>query len=134
MSERPSECNADLGNQKERPVSSGAAPPTSVAEASVTTQIEIDVSGQWDALRLMERLIPFHSFLVQHTTEHWVVHAKTPGSHGESLADALDVIEEWQTTRDINASVRVTGHPTRAGDRHRSQPLPHPKGEAGWNA
>jgi hypothetical protein len=123
-------------------VSGGSAPPTSaVAEASVTTQIEIDVGGHWDALRLMERLIPFHSFLVQHTTEHWVVHARTPGCQGESLADALGVIEkwqstreEWQSTRDINASVRVTGHPTRAGDGHRSQQWPHPKGEAEWNA
>jgi hypothetical protein len=123
-------------------VSSGAAPPTSaVAEASVTTQIEIDVGGHWDALRLMERLIPFHSFIVQHTTEHWVVHARTPGCHGESLADALDVIEEWQsareewqTTRGFNASVRVACQPARAGDGHRSQQWPHPKGEAGCNA
>jgi hypothetical protein len=123
-------------------VASGAAPPTSaVAEASVTAQIEIDVGGLWDALRLMERLIPFHSFLVQHTTEHWVVHARTPGCHGESLADALGVIEEWhslgeewQPTRGFNASVRVAGKPTRAGDGHRSQQWPQPKGEAGCNA
>ena len=116
---------------------SGAARPKSaVAEASVTTQIEIDVGGQWDALRLMERLIPFHSFLVQHTTEHWVVHARTPGSHGESLADALGVIdewqstrEEWQTTRDIDASVRVAGHPPRAGDGHR----PRTERRRRWN-
>ena len=33
-----------------------------------------------DALRLMERLIRFHSFLVQHTTEHWVVHARAPAA------------------------------------------------------
>ena len=71
MSERASECNADYSNRKERPVSSGAAPPTSaVGEASGTTRIEVDVGGHWDALTLMERLIPFHSFLVQHTTEH----------------------------------------------------------------
>jgi hypothetical protein len=89
-------------------VSGGAASPASaVAQASVTARIEIDVGGKWDALRLMERLIPFHSFLVQHTAERWAVHARTPGSHGESLADALGVIDEWQTTRDIDASVRV---------------------------
>jgi hypothetical protein len=112
-----------------------------VGEGSVTSRIEIDVDGQWDALRLMERLIPFHAFLVQHTTEHWVVHARTPGGHGESLADALGVIEEWQSRREerqttggFDASVRVARQPPRAGDAHRSQHWPHPKGEAGWNA
>ena len=142
MSERPRECNADHGNRKERLVSSGVASPTSaVGEGTVESQIEIDVDGQWDAMGLMERLIPFHAFLVQHTTEHWVVHARTPGCHGESLADALRVIEEWQsgreeweTTRGFNASVRVACRPTRAGDGHRSQQWPHPKGEAGCNA
>jgi hypothetical protein len=123
-------------------VSSGAAPATSaVARGSISTKVEIDVGEYWDAVALLDLLIPFHSFLVQHTTEHWVVHARAPGSHGESLADALGVIDEWQstrkewqTTRDINASVRVAGHPTRAGHGHRSQQWPHPKGEAGWNA
>jgi hypothetical protein len=123
-------------------VSIGAAAPTSaVAETSVTAQIEIDVDGHWDALRLMEHLIRFHSFLVQHTTEHWVVHARTPGCHGEPLADALGAIEEWQstrnewqTTRGFDASVRVACRPTRAGDGHRSQQWPHPKGEAECNA
>lgn len=123
-------------------MSSGAAPSTSaVAEASVTAQIEIDAGGHWDALRLMERLIRFHSFLVQRTPEHWVVHARAPGCRGESLADALGLVEEWQspreewqTTRGFNASVRVACQPTRAGDAHRSQHWPHPKGEAGWNA
>ena len=28
--------------------------------------IEVEVEGRWDALALSERLIPFHSFLVQH--------------------------------------------------------------------
>ena len=96
-------------------------PTAAVAEASVTAQIEVDVGGHWDALRLMERLIRFHSFLVQHTTEHWVVHARAPGCHGESLADALGLIEEWQSpreewqaTRGFNASVRVACQPARA--------------------
>src|SRR5207248_2440216 len=52
------------------------------------TAIEIEVMGRWDALALSERLVPYHSFLVQHERERWVVHARTPGCHGETLADA----------------------------------------------
>ena len=50
------------------------------------TTIEIDVQGRWDALALSELLIPFHSFLVQHDHERWVVHARAPGCRGESLS------------------------------------------------
>jgi hypothetical protein len=68
----------------------GASPATPVvAEESVGTPVEIDVDGRWDALALSELLVPFHSFLVQDTTERWVVHARAPGCHGERLADAL---------------------------------------------
>jgi hypothetical protein len=69
---------------------------TIVAEESIGTALEIDVHGRWDALALSEILIPFQSFLVQHTSERWVVHARAPGCHGEPLADALRAIEEWQ--------------------------------------
>jgi hypothetical protein len=93
-------------------VSSGVALVTPVrAEASVGSAVEIDVDGRWDALALSELLIPFHSFLVQHTTERWVVHARAPGCHGEPLADALRAIEEWQAERRRDASVRVPSRP-----------------------
>ena len=92
----------------------GAAPATSaVAEANVGTAIEINVGGRWDAVVLLELLIPFHSFLVQHTSERWVVHARAPGCHGESVAEALGVIEEWKAKRGVNASVRVPATPNR---------------------
>lgn len=94
-------------------MSSGAAPATPVGtEASVGIALEIDVDDRWDALALSELLIPFHSFLAQHTPEHWVVHARAPGSHGEPLADALSAIAEWQAERRLDASVRVAGSPT----------------------
>jgi hypothetical protein len=93
-------------------VSIGAAPATpAVAEEAVGTAVEIDVDGRWDALALSELLVPFHSFLVQHTAERWVVHARAPGCHGEPLADALRAIEEWQAERRLDASVRVAGRP-----------------------
>jgi hypothetical protein len=93
-------------------VSIGAAPATPVvAEESVGTAVEIDVDGRWDALVLSELLIPFHSFLVQHAAERWVVHARAPGWHGESLADALGTIEEWRAERRLDAPVRVGGNP-----------------------
>ena len=93
-------------------MSSGLAPATPVrAEASVGSAVEIDVDGRWNALALSELLIPFHSFLVQHTAQRWVVHARVPGSHGEPLADALRAIEEWQAERRLDASVRVAARP-----------------------
>jgi hypothetical protein len=122
-------------------VSSAAAPATSaVARGSISTTFEIDVGEYWDAVALLEHLIPFHSFLVQHTTEHWVAHARTPGCQGESLGDALGVIEEWQATRQgqakrsDNASVRVAGQSTGAGDGHRSRRWPQTQRRSRWNA
>jgi hypothetical protein len=79
------------------------------AREPVTT-IEIEVRGRWDALALSELLIPFHSFLVQHDQERWVVHARAPGFHGEPLPDALEAIEEWRADRSAHASCRVDGH------------------------
>jgi hypothetical protein len=80
------------------------------AHEPVTT-IEIEVHGRWDALALSELLIPFHSFLVQHDQERWVVHARAPGFHGEALPDALEAIEEWRADRSAHASCRVDGRP-----------------------
>jgi hypothetical protein len=93
-------------------VSIGAAraKPTE-GEASSDAAVEVDVYGRWDALALSELLVPFHSFLVQHTAERWAVHARAPGCHGEPLADALRAIEEWQAERHLDASVRVAGRP-----------------------
>jgi hypothetical protein len=82
-----------------------------VAEETIGTAVEIDVDGRWDALALSELLIPFHSFLVQRTAERWVVHARAPGCHGESLADALRAIEEWRTERRMADSVRSGDRP-----------------------
>jgi hypothetical protein len=76
------------------------------------TTIEVAVKGRWDALALSELLIPFHSFLVQHDRERWVVHARAPGSHGESLADVLEAIDKWSVDRHpLGASCRVGGRP-----------------------
>lgn len=80
--------------------------------------IEIEVEGRWDALALPELLIPFHSFLVQHDQERWVVHAHAPGGRGESLAHALETIGNWRAEqRPRTASCRVAGHPYRFGER-----------------
>jgi hypothetical protein len=87
------------------------AAESQVAEATGVATVEIDVDGRWDALSLSELLIPFHSFLVQHTAERWVVHARSPGCHGEGLADALAAIDDWRVERGIAAGVRVHGRP-----------------------
>jgi hypothetical protein len=77
--------------------------------ASADVAVEVDVRGRWDALALSEALIPFHSFMVQQSADHWVVHARSPGCHGEPLDDALAAIEQWRDERAIEAAVRVDG-------------------------
>jgi hypothetical protein len=69
--------------------------------------LEIDVDGRWNALSLSKLLIPFRSYLVQHTSDHWVVHARAPGCHGEPLDDALRKIDEWHGERRMDGSIRV---------------------------
>jgi|1186.fasta_scaffold291919_2 hypothetical protein len=74
--------------------------------------IEIEVQARWDAVALMRRLDPFHSYLVQLAPEHWVVHAGWPGCHGEGLASALAAIDESLADRHLEgAAVRVDGRP-----------------------
>jgi hypothetical protein len=81
-----------------------------LAESDTAAAIEIDLGGRWDALALSEHLIPFHSFLVQHEEQRWVVHARTPGFHGEDLDDALRAIDYWVAERGLaSVSCRVGG-------------------------
>jgi hypothetical protein len=87
-----------------------------VAEEDVGTTVEIEVDGRWDAVALSELLIPFHSFLVQHTSDRWVVHARAPGCHGEPLADALRAIDEWLAERRMDVSVGVAGRSLGSGE------------------
>jgi hypothetical protein len=83
-----------------------------LAESSTAAALEIDVEGRWDALGLSEHLIPFHSFLVQYQAQRWVVHARTPGCHGEDLAHALRTIDDWVAERGLESvSCRVGGRP-----------------------
>ena len=104
---------------RERAARSGGATMSRIAEARPSadqrermTAIEVEVDGRWDALALLEALIPFHSFLVQHDQERWVVHARVPGCHGEQLPDALEAIEGWRAEQGARAaSCRVGGRP-----------------------
>lgn len=81
-----------------------------LAESDTAAAIEIELDGRWDALALSEHLIPFHSFLVQYGAQLWVVHARTPGCHGEDLDDALRAIDDWVAERGLESvSCRVGG-------------------------
>jgi hypothetical protein len=82
-----------------------------LGEANDAAAVEIDVSDRWDALALSELLIPFHSFLVQHGPDRWVVHARSPGSRGEGLDDAVAAIDQWRVEQEVEAAVRVDGRP-----------------------
>jgi hypothetical protein len=88
-------------------VSVEASRTQAVETDSVSTEIEVDVTGRWAAIDLLERLVPFRSFLVQETTDRWVVNARTPGCRGEQLADAVRAIEEWSAERRLAATMRV---------------------------
>ena len=77
-------------------------------------QIEIRVVGRWTACALLERLAPYRSFLIQHDAERWVVHARTPGCHGESMESAIAAIEECLDEHAVEeASIRIDGKPYR---------------------
>jgi hypothetical protein len=91
-------------------MSIGASPAPLVGDQSVVAAVEVDVRGRWDALALSELLAPFHSFLVRQAADRWVVHARAPGCHGETLADAFRAIEKWRTERCLDAPDRVDGH------------------------
>ena len=80
-------------------------------EAGADVAVEVDVRGRWDALALSEALIPFHSFLVQHSVDRWIVHARSPGCHGEPLDDALAAIDQWRDDRAMEAAIRIDGQP-----------------------
>ena len=73
--------------------------------------IEIEVESRWDAVALMRRLDPYHSYLIQLAPKHWVVHAGCPGYHGESMPNALAVIEQHLDVRQVEGAVRVDGRP-----------------------
>jgi hypothetical protein len=90
-------------------MSIGAAPAPVLAHHPVEggAEIVIDVRGRWDALALSEQLVPFHSFLVQHSIDRWVVHARVPGGRGESLEQAMQAIEEWRGERRLAAPAHV---------------------------
>jgi hypothetical protein len=100
-------CEAGETQRKEHPVSIQASPPAVAGDQGVVATLEVDVSGRWDALALSELLVPFHSFLVQHAPDRWVVHARSPGCHGEPLADALRTVEAWRVERGLGPPVRL---------------------------
>lgn len=100
--------------------STGADVGATDADVDVVTA-EIGVNGRNRALDLMVALIPFHSFLVQHEREHWVVHARVPGCHGETLEDLLSTIERWGSDAGLSELTCVVGDRVVAPPR-RAQP------------
>jgi hypothetical protein len=88
-------------------------------------RIEIEVRTRWDALALLDLLIPYHSFLIQHDDDRWIVHARAPGYHGQPLSDALESIHEWRNNRGLRAvSCRIGGHHYELGEKGISELLP----------
>lgn len=74
---------------------------TTGGDSDVAT-VEIRLACRREALALMAALIPFHSFVVQHGRAHWVVHARVPGCHDETLDDLLATIERWGSGIGLN--------------------------------
>lgn len=72
------------------------------AQTKVDATVEVGLEGRHEALALMTALIPFHSFVVQHDLEHWVVHARAPGCHDETLDALLATIERWTSGVDVD--------------------------------
>ena len=94
---------------------------TTVADRGLSAPVEVEIDGRWDALALAEILIPYHSFLVHHEGRRWVVHARAPGCHDESLGDALRTIEAWLVERGLDGtSCWVGGRPYQFGPHERT--------------
>ena len=83
----------------------------------IESQVAVEVEGRWVALALLEVLNPWGSFLVQLDRERWVVHARVPGYHGESLDDAMAAIERWLVDRPDDITCRVDGEAFEVGER-----------------
>ena len=93
------------------------------------TRIEIEVQTRWDALALLDLLNPYHSFLIQHDHDRWVVHARAPGYHRRPLSDGLEAIHEWRNNHGLRAvSCRIGGRRYELGEKGTSVLLP-PKGD-----
>jgi hypothetical protein len=89
--------------------------PVAALSAAGAAQIEIGVVGRWHACALLHCLAEYRSFLVQHGPDQWVVHAQTPGCHGESTEAAVAAIEEGLAERGIaEISIRVDPSPQRS--------------------
>jgi len=75
----------------------------------VSTTLEIDVNGRWNAVELLRRLACYHSYLVQLDVAgaRWLVRARTPGEHGEGIVAALAAIDDWQQERRLPEPVGV---------------------------
>ena len=113
--ERPGRTQVDRDGDPAMSHISEAQPPSDQRDRMMA--IEIEVEGRWDALALSELLIPFHSFLVQHDHERWVVHARAPGYRRESLTDALEAIDNWRAEQHPRtASLRGAGRPYQHGE------------------
>ena len=83
---------------------------TATAESdSRSVSLEVEIHGRWDALSLSEALASYHSFLVHHEGQRWVVHARTPGCHDESLEEALRTIEDWLADRGLDGAPCTVG-------------------------
>jgi hypothetical protein len=94
----PDSC--EPGDSREQGGTHGTAREAAATEVD-GTQVEISLAERTDALILMATLIPFNSFLVQHTPNRWVVHARAPGGRDESLDDLLGTIERWASRRGL---------------------------------
>ncbi len=81
---------------------------------ALSTTLEIDVYGRWDAIELLGRLSCYHSHLVQLDVPgvRWLVRARTPGEHGEGIVGALAVVDAWQQERELESvGVCICGAP-----------------------
>jgi hypothetical protein len=90
-----------------------------------TVAVEIALEERRDAVRLMNILIPFQSYVVQYDRDRWVVHARAPGSRGQSLDALLAAIDDW------GARAGVTDFTCVVHDRTPASARAHPAPRAG---
>ena len=86
-------------------------------QASMSTRVGMHSRSR----SVSQRLVAYHSHLVEHGRERWHVRTEAPGYHGEQLPDAQSAIEGClRERRAEDAAVRADGRPyqppVRAGE------------------
>lgn len=56
-------------------------------ELTAGTPLQLCVASRWDALELMDALLPYYPYLIERGPSRWEIHARARGDLGECMPD-----------------------------------------------